>query len=193
MFLTVVFTNSALFFFGLQPMMHLTVENTVQEYEKKVYIHFKFEVRKLEIRPVPFLFFKPTLIHSRLKANLFNIQCLICYTWVVRRCATSIEAEGIQRPHANTSQVISFFFFCFFFLNSIVLFHSGYSVSKGAPARVSSRSMVLMTAAEEQTWGLLAQSRNLVQCPGDLTMQELSFTGGLQPQAEITVDQLVFS
>lgn len=57
-----------------------------------------------------FFFFKPTLIHSCLKANLFNIQCLICYTWVIRRCATSIEAEGIQRPHANTSQVISFFF-----------------------------------------------------------------------------------
>lgn len=39
----------------------------------------------------------------------------------------------------------------------------------------------------------MAQSRNLVQCPGDMTMQELSFTAGLQPQAEITVDKLVFS
>lgn len=49
-------------------MLHLTVENAVQEYEKKVYIHFKFEVRKLEIRPVPF-FFNPTLIRSCLKSN----------------------------------------------------------------------------------------------------------------------------
>ncbi len=110
---------------------------------------------------------------------------------MIRRCATSIEAEGIQRPHANTSQVILFFssflkFYCSFFS------HSGHSGSRGATARVHSRAWILMLV-EEQTWGLLLQSRNLVQGPGDLTTKEPSFTAGLQQQPEITVRKLVSS
>lgn len=47
----------------------------------------------------------------------------------------SIEAEGIQRPHANTSQVILIFFF--FFKILLFFFHSGYSESTGATARTA--------------------------------------------------------
>lgn len=61
-------------------MMHLTVENTVQDYEKKFTYNnvFKFIVRKLEIRPVPFFFFKPTLIprlprSKFLSYSIFNL------------------------------------------------------------------------------------------------------------------------
>lgn len=47
----------------------------------------------------------------------------------------SIEAEGVQRPHANTSQ--GFFFFLLIFLNCS-FFHSGYSESTGPTARTAS-------------------------------------------------------
>lgn len=113
-FLTVLFINSS-FFLSVNPWCTWQWR-ILYKITKKVYIqqYFKFIVRKLEIRPVPlFFFFKPTLIHSCLYANVFHIQCLICYTSVIRWCATSIEAEGVQRPHANTSQVIFFFFLLF--------------------------------------------------------------------------------
>lgn len=67
---------------------------------------------------------------------------------MIRRCATSIEAEGIQRPHANTSQEINFFLLFFFLFNSIVLLspsfppltHSGHSEPKRVTARGRSGS-----------------------------------------------------
>lgn len=81
MFLTVVFTNSVLFFFFvLQPMVHLTVENTVQEYEKKSTYNLNLKLGSWKYGLFLYFFFQLNLIHSCLKANLFNIQYLFCYT-----------------------------------------------------------------------------------------------------------------
>lgn len=69
---------------------------------------------------------------------------------MIRRCATSKEAEGIQRPHANTSQVIFFFPF----LNVLFFIHSGYTESKVATAQFCSRAWLLMLGADLKTLGL---------------------------------------
>lgn len=100
--------------------MYLTVENTVQDYEK-MYIYLKF---MKVIGNAACSFFNPLCSTVPLK-QIISVQCLSWYTLVIGRSATSIEAEGIQRLHANTSQ---FFFSSFFHLNYIVHF-SYYSES----------------------------------------------------------------
>lgn len=109
---------------------------------------------------------------------------------MIRRCATSIEAEGIQRPHANTSQVIFFFFFLFFFKTLLffffVVFFLSFSTlpliqvtlkSRGATARVRSRAWILMVVRRADLRTLSVQSKETwpQPGPGDLTMQEPSF------------------
>lgn len=116
---------------------------------KKVYIHFKFIVRKLEIRPVPFFqtHSDPQLPLSKfISYSMFNLLHL-----------SDQEVCNVYRSRGDTTaackHVTSYFvgvFFFFFFKILLFFFHSGYSESKGAPARVHSRAWVQMSV-EEQT------------------------------------------
>lgn len=96
--------------------MYLTVENTVQDYEK-MYIYLKF----MKVIGNAACFFSLHPLRSTVAfKQIISVQCLSWYTLVIGRSATFIEAEGIQRLHANTSQsfflVFPFKLYCSFFL-----------------------------------------------------------------------------
>lgn len=52
--------------------MYLTVENTVQDYEK-MYIYLKF-MKVIGNAACSFSFFTPTVLHSSLQAKLFQFN-----------------------------------------------------------------------------------------------------------------------
>lgn len=81
MFLTVVFTNSVLFFF--RPSTHGALDSG--EYctrirKKKYTYNLNLKLGSWKYGLFLYFFFQLNLIHSCLKANLFNIQYLFCYT-----------------------------------------------------------------------------------------------------------------
>ena len=150
-------------------MMHLTAENTVQDYEKKVYIqqYFKFIVRKLEIRPVPlfyFLFFSthahPQLPLSKfISYSMFNLVLLHFSDWEVCNVYKSRGNTTAACKHVTSYFLFFFFFFSFFktvlvFVLSPPPFRLFSILWMKATARGRRRAWILMLV-KEQTWGLL--------------------------------------
>lgn len=130
--------------------MHLTVENTVQDYEKSLHttiFKFKCIVRKLEIRPVPFFFF---LTHADPQLPLSKFLSYSMLNLVLIHFSDQ-EVCNVYRSRGNTTaackHVTRYFLFFSSFLKSIVpFFHSGNSESKGWY-----QSPMLLMLVEEQT------------------------------------------
>lgn len=135
-FLTVLSTNSS--FLSVNPWCTWQWR-ILYKITKKVYIqqYFKFIVRKLEIRPVPFFFLNPrwstVALCKFISYSMFNLLLLHF---------SDQEVCNVYRSRGNTTaackHVTSYFLFFFLFFKLYCSFFiSGYSESKGATAHVS--------------------------------------------------------
>lgn len=113
-------------FVVFQSLMYLTAENTVQDYEK-IYIDLKL----MKVIGNTACSFWNSLCPTVAFKQIISVRCLSWYTLLIGRSVTFIEAEGIQRLHANTSQfcffLFSFKFYCSFFL--LLWIHMSHSTS----------------------------------------------------------------
>lgn len=125
-------------FVVLQSLMYLTVENTVQDYEK-MYIYLQFT--KVIGNAACSFFLKPTVLHSSLKANHFSSMFILVHFSDREEC-------NVYRSRGNTTAAckhVTVFFFPRFSIE-IILFIFLITLNPHEPQHVLIRALALMSA-----------------------------------------------